>query len=275
VSSELPSPPFDFERRSACTAPICRLDGWLPDAAFADTTREGVPSQGAVWLETLADESTLVLPPSAELESLAVVLEGRVAYGEGDRAKAAAAPVLSAWSALRAPGAGYSLGARGGKASVLVAVLSRSGTLAEAIARSRQKGAPKTDKTTLEVADLTAAPKLDWGKGTNAARVAFGAKEGVATGASLSLLQVSGRGELPETVHPGEWEHIAIVRGSGELLLGNARYPVTSGALFHVPRGALHGWKGGGEDLTAITIFSPGGPEQRYVEAAAKEAPSP
>jgi quercetin dioxygenase-like cupin family protein len=274
VNSELPAPPFDLERRSTCTAPVCRLDGWLPDAAFADTTREGVPSQGAVWLETLADESALVLPASPELESLAVVLEGQVAYGEGERAKAAGSPVLSAWSVLRAPGAGYSLAARGGKASVLVAVLSRSGTLGEAIARGRQKTAPKGAQAPLEVANLASAPKLAWSKGTNAARVTFGGKDG-GTGASLSLLQVSGRAELPETAHPAEWEHIAILRGSGELLLGNAKYPVTPGAIFHVPRGALHGWKGGGEDLVALTIFSPGGPEQRYVEAASKEGAAP
>jgi mannose-6-phosphate isomerase-like protein (cupin superfamily) len=223
----------------------------------------------------LAAESTLVLPSSAELESLALVLEGRIAYGEGESAKAPSAPVLSAWSALRAPSAGYSLRARDEKASVLVVVLSRSGTLAQAIARGRQKNASKSEKARLEVADLAASPTLRWGNGTNVARIAFGAKAGAERGASLSLLQVSGRGQLPETVHPAEWEHIAIVRGSGDLVLGNARYPVNPGAVFHVPRGTIHGFQGSGEDLAAITVFSPAGPEQRYVEAAAKERPQP
>jgi quercetin dioxygenase-like cupin family protein len=289
LRGELPRPPFDLERRSACVAPVCRLDSWLPDQAFVDTTREGVPSQGAVWLETLADQSTLVLPPHADLESVALVLEGQVAYGEGERSKTAGAPVLSAWGVLRASNAGISLSARGGKASVLIAVLSRHGTLSEAIERGRRKDAPKPGKTALEVSDLTSSPKLDWGHGTSAARVAFatsgienrveaprnasppGGATGVSNGASVSLLQMSGHAELPETVHSTEWEHIAIVRGSGELVLGNARYPVTPGAIFHVPRGVVHGWKGRGDDLAAITIFSPGGPEQRYLDAAAQE----
>ena len=271
VKSELPRPPFDFERRSACIAPVCRLDAWLPDEAFVETTREGVPSPGAVWLETLADQSTLVLPPHAELEAVALVLEGQVAYGEGERSKAAGAPVLPAWSALRASHAGFSLTARSGKASVLVAVLSRRGTLGEAIERGRRKDAPKPEKTTLEVADLSSSPKLEWSRGATVARVAFPASPAP----SLSLLQVSGQSELPETAHSAEWEYIAIVRGSGDLVLGNARYPATPGAIFHVPRGTVHGWKGRGDDLAAVTIFSPGGPEQRYVEAAAKEAPHP
>jgi quercetin dioxygenase-like cupin family protein len=275
VSEALPSAPFDFERRSACVAPVCRLDAWLPDRSFAVTTREGTPSQGAIWLETLADQSTLVLPPSAELEALALVLEGRVSYGEGEASKAPGAPVLAPWNALRAPNAGFSLGARGGKASVLIAVLSRDGTLTEAIERGLRKDAAKPEKAPLEVADLSAAPKLSWGGGTHLARVAFGARDGQPEGASLSLLSVSARAGLQETVYPGEWEHLAVIRGSGDLALGNANYPARAGALFHVPPGTWHGFRGGGEDLVAISIFSPGGPERRYVEAAAKEGPRP
>jgi quercetin dioxygenase-like cupin family protein len=47
---------------------------------------------------------------------------------------------------------------------------------------------------------------------------------------------------------------------------------VTPGAIFHVPPGKVHGWKGRGDDLAAITIFSPGGPERRYFDAAGQGA---
>lgn len=268
LGSSLPSPPFDLERRSTCTAPLCRFDQWLPDAAFARTIRQGVPSPGALWLETIAWESTLVLPASSALESFAVVLEGEVAYGAGERAPAPDAPRLGPWSVLRAPSVGYSLTARGGKASVLIVMLSRSGSLDEAIARGRAQNAPPPEAIDLEVQSLGSVPPSRAAEGARLARVTTSAAR-----PSLSLVQLAPHGALPEVTHPKEWEHVAILRGSGELMVDGARYPVRAGDVFHIPEGARHGFRGGGDELVAITVSSPGGPEQRFLEAAAPASP--
>jgi quercetin dioxygenase-like cupin family protein len=268
ISGDLPQAPFDLERRSACTAPVCRLDGFVPDAAFLQTTRTGAASQGAVWLETIADKSSVMTPPSDEIDALALVLEGSVAFGEGDPKKAQNPSLLGTWGALRAPGSGYFLQARGGRATVLMVVTARSGTLGEAVTRTQRskKGPTPPSGSRLETRDVATLPKFTWAGGAYHARIAFGGAGADKPSASLTLLQASGSGSLAENVHDQEWEHIAVLRGSGEMLLGDARYPVQNGSVFHVPRGTLHGWNGGGQELAAVLVFSPSGPEQRFVQ---------
>jgi quercetin dioxygenase-like cupin family protein len=262
ITGELPQGPFDLERRSACTAPLCKLDGFVPDAAFLQTTHEGVPSNGAIWLETIADQSVVQLPAADGIDAVALVLEGSVAFGEGDAKKAASPAVLETWGALRAPGAGYFLKARG-RASVLMAVTARTGTLAEAVQAAGKGKSPAPAAGRLETVNLSKVTKVSWGGGAYHARIAFG---GLAP--SLTLIQATGSGSIPENVHAEEWEHIAILRGGGDMLLGDAKYPVRNGAVFQVPRGVVHGWTGTGQELAAVLVYSPGGPEQRFIQLA-------
>ena len=269
INGDLPQGPFDLERRSACTAPLCKLDAFVPDQAFLQTTREGVPTQAAVWLETIADNSVVQLPPADGIDALALVLEGNVAFGEGDPKKAPNPTALAAWGALRARGAGLFLQARG-RASVLMAVTACSGTLAEAVQRARQnKKGPAAAAGRLETRDLSALPKFTWAGGAYHARIAFDGSNTDKALPSLTLIQATGSGSIPENVHAEEWEHISVLRGSGEMLLGNSKYPVKSGSVFHVPRNTNHGWTGGGQELAAVLIFSPAGPEQRFIQLGA------
>jgi quercetin dioxygenase-like cupin family protein len=267
ISADLPQGPFDLERRSACTASVCRLDGFVPDASFLQTTHEEVPSQGALWLETIADKSALVMPGSEDIDALALVLEGRVGFAEGEPKKAPAAAELGTWGALRAPGAGYYLQARGGRASVLMVLTARTGTLSDAVDRAHKKSkAPVLPAGRLETSDLSSVPQFTWGGGAYHARIAFGGSGAERQRASLTLLQASPKGSLPEEAHDQEWEHLAVLRGSGEMVIGNAKYPAHAGSIFHIPRSTLQGYSGSGQELAAVLVFSPAGPEQKFVK---------
>jgi mannose-6-phosphate isomerase-like protein (cupin superfamily) len=272
ISGELPEGPFDLERSSACTAKVCRLDDFVPDHAFLRTTREGVPAEGAVWLETIADQSTVELPPAERLDAIALVLEGNVAYGQGQAEKGESAKVLGPWEALQAAGSGVFLRAQGGRASVLMAVTARGGSLEAGISAAKQgKGKRRPAPGKLETVNFAELTRHSWAKGAYHARVAFGGGDPAAppAPASLTILQASGNGAIPNNTHADEWEHVAVLRGSGEVLLGNAKYRVRQGSLFNLPRGVVHGFQGSGDELTAVLIFSPGGPEQRFVELGA------
>ncbi|HVJ16493.1 MAG TPA: cupin domain-containing protein [Polyangiaceae bacterium] len=263
ISGDLPKGPFDLERRSACTTPVCKLDGFVPDAAFLQTTHEGKPAQGAVWLETIADGSAVELPSADEIDAVALVLEGSAEFGAGEAKKTAKSEPLGTWQALKVPGSGYFIRARGGRTSVLMGVTARTGTLADAVKVAQQKKKPASTSRAFEVGDLNTKTKLTWGGGAYHARIAFGTED---TNASLTLIQAGANGTIAENSHDKEWEHIAILRGSGDMLLGNSKYPVRDGAMFQVPPGVVHGFQGGGQELAAVLVFSPSGPEGRFFQ---------
>src|SRR6185503_28629 len=117
----------------------------------------------------------VVAAASENDDALALVLEGSVGFAEGDPKKSPATSELKTWGALRAPGAGYYLQARGGRASVLMVLTARTGTLSEAIDRARQKAKTVAlPAGRLETSDLSSLPKFSWGGGAYHARIAFG-----------------------------------------------------------------------------------------------------
>jgi mannose-6-phosphate isomerase-like protein (cupin superfamily) len=252
IRAELPQGPFDLERRSACTAPVCKLEGIVPDPNFVRTARDASLAEGTIWLETIAEKSSLEIPFRTGLTALVLVLEGHLVFGEGTYIpkRGGDVPGLTPWSALRIPGAGFFLAATGGKASVVVALLADQGTLSDAIEAKKgpTAGTPKIASSRVELADLGAAEKRTSGNGAYVTRSVF------ENGPTLTLLQASSRGTSGEK--PDErWDHFAVLRGSGELTFGGARYPVTPGAVFDVPSGVRRVWKGtGGEDLSAILV---------------------
>jgi len=68
--------------------------------------------------------------------------------------------------------------------------------------------------------------------------------------------------------HP-TWEHIAILKGAGKIKLGELELDVAPGALFQIPPRARHAFTGSGrEELVAIQLYTPSGPEQRFVMLA-------
>jgi len=109
--------------------------------------------------------------------------------------------------------------------------------------------------------DAPALPMLG-GKGT--ARILL--DEGVTgTGAlSVDLVEFSPGVEVPRHTHPGSTELLYVLGGAGTLLVGSESHPFTAASVLHVPPDQPHGMKAGPEKVTAVQIYAPAGPEQRF-----------
>jgi mannose-6-phosphate isomerase-like protein (cupin superfamily) len=269
VDGTLPDEPsVSLQRKAACTDKQCKLDGWLPDAAFAKSVPGAEPSPAALWSHELAAGSTLALPRHHALEVLAVVLRGSVLAlgddGGGGRK-------LGKWHALRAQGGGISLKADPGGAQLVMAVGSAKTTLAEALDHAKTKPWEvrwKKRPSPIASVDLKDAKNLSWGDGAFHARIAFGGEYEVP--ASLGTLISSPDAHIPEHDHP-TWEHIAILEGSGKMQLAGADHRVSAGAVFHIPKGVKHAFTPSGSSrLVAVQIYTPSGPEQRFVKQASQ-----
>ena len=120
-----------------------------------------------------------------------------------------------------------------------------------------------------ESISLTSAPDLGWGGGMFHARIAFGGEGAAAKRASLEALLMAKGASIPEHDHPS-WEHIAVLAGSGRFKLGGSDYPVKPGSIFHIPIGVRHSFAAdAGSEVVAVQLYSPSGPEQRFVKLAA------
>ena len=272
-STALPATPAsELERHASCAEKQCRLDAWLPDPSFAKTTLEGKDSPLALFLEELAPGSTLVIPRHQELEVLGVVLAGTL-WASTEEADYTIK--LGVWDAFRMPGAGCLLRAGASRTKALLAVVTDKPSLSESLERGRTRGFEvrwKKRPAPPESAVLTSATDLGWGGGAFHARIGFGGEGAQARRASLEALLMAAGSSIPEHDHPS-WEHIALLTGSGRFKLGAAEYPVKPGSIFHIPIGVRHAFTGDpGSEVLAVQLYSPSGPEQRFVKLAKESA---
>jgi quercetin dioxygenase-like cupin family protein len=68
--------------------------------------------------------------------------------------------------------------------------------------------------------------------------------------------------KIPPHKHDAD-ELIYVIAGRGTTLVGGAPQPVAPGALVTIPAGAEHSLTVD-EKLTAVQVYAPGGPEQRF-----------
>jgi mannose-6-phosphate isomerase-like protein (cupin superfamily) len=273
IDGALPgAPTFTPARKAACANKQCELKAWLPDPAFAKSVPAGEPSPAALWAQEIAGGSTLILPRHHALEVLAVVLDGGV-LAQGDDG---GARKLAVWDALRVPGAGVSLKADKSGAKLVLAVASNKGTLAEALDHAKAKPWEvrwKKRPSAIASTSLKDAKDLVWGKGAYHARIAFGGE--YPTPASLETLLAGPDAAIAEHDHP-TWEHIAILEGAGVMKLAGADHPVSPGAIFHIPKGVRHAFAPSGSSrLLAVQLYTPSGPEQRFIKLSADDAKPP
>lgn len=130
---------------------------------------------------------------------------------------------------------------------------------------------PAQDKT---VVRGSAAPKLEWAKGAMNAHLDVGAK----VSPQLYLGRLEGTLAVPEHTHPGSWEILAAVEAAGTFTLEGKAERLGPRQVVAVPAGAKHSWKPDpGSKLVAVQMYSPPGPEQRFVALAAadKDAGAP
>lgn len=269
IDGSLPSaPPAVLARAHACKEKQCKLDQLLPDAAFAKAAPGGAESPGVLWLEELAPDSTLTLPRHHEVELVAVALAGSALVSGDD----GGAIELSTWGTLRAPGLGVILRAGKDGAKLVMGLAVKNGTLASAMERMKKPFEVRWKKrpAPLAHAALGSAKDLSWGGGAFHARLAFGGEPPIP--ASLEVLMTSPTAEIKEHDHTA-WEHIAVLGGEGTMKLAGGDHAVKPGSVFDIPPGQKHAFSPSGKSgLLVVQMYTPSGPEQRFVKLAEGEA---
>jgi mannose-6-phosphate isomerase-like protein (cupin superfamily) len=132
---------------------------------------------------------------------------------------------------------------------------------------------PATEKT---VVRASAAPELKFAGGKMAVHLDVGTK----LSPDLYMGRLEGTAPVGEHTHPTSWEILAAVEASGTFVLEGTEAKLGPRHIVFVPPAAKHAWKPDpGPKLVAIQMYSPPGPEQRFVALAAAEkdagAPAP
>jgi len=83
--------------------------------------------------------------------------------------------------------------------------------------------------------------------------------------ASASVVEFAAGTEIPRHSHDGSAEIIYILSGGGEVTIGSEKIAFGADQVIHIPEGQPHAVRfTGGEKTTALQIFAPAGPEQKY-----------
>lgn len=278
----------EFARQQRCQSPACTLDHWLPEPSYAFNPYEGVPAQAAVWAHALTRGSKLIVPWHADLELVVVSLDGSLQAVDSYAATRTAPTVrVPAWHALRASGAGVELQCTSDGCQTALALIAPGSTLSAAL---QNRGATQTVKgprtRPLETRAFTDAKQYSWNGGASHARILFGGDEAIETAPdnagrpplplpfSLSLLEADPEVSIVEHIHEQSWEHLLVLQGSGELLMRGRPYPIAGGEVIHIDRSIRHGFAAMGETpLVALQLYTPAGPEQRFIRAAEPSKP--
>lgn len=112
------------------------------------------------------------------------------------------------------------------------------------------------------------APALKFAGGLMTAHLDVGTK----VSPTLYLGRLEGSAAVPEHTHPGSWEILAAIDANGTFVLDGTEGKLGPKQVVMVPPGAKHAWKPEpGSVLVAVQLYSPPGPEQRFVALAAAD----
>lgn len=127
------------------------------------------------------------------------------------------------------------------------------------------KARPAPEKTLVRA---NAAQKLEWAGGKMSARLDVGAK----VSPDLYLGRLEGTGAVAEHVHDKSWEILAAIEAAGTFTLDGKEQRLGPRQIVFVPPNTKHAWKPDpGSKLVGIQMYSPPGPEQRFISLAAAE----
>lgn len=112
------------------------------------------------------------------------------------------------------------------------------------------------------------APELRFAGGAMAVHLDVGAK----VSPTLYMGRLEGTAPVAEHTHPTSWELLAAVEAKGTFVLEGTEGKLGPRQVVMVPPGAKHAWRPDpGSKLVAIQLYSPPGPEQRFVALAAAD----
>ncbi|MBI5513642.1 MAG: cupin domain-containing protein [Deltaproteobacteria bacterium] len=245
-----------------CERGTCRVTGLGP--GYPSRPEEGATAlpPAWAWLQRIAPGATLVLPSSAAVDLVGVVLRGPTEATTGSRT---APVVLAPWVAFRRTGGPLTLRASGSEPTVLLLCLARDAPGATPVTRASAQS--------FETSSMDALADLSWAGGAFHARIAFGAPD--ARRASLELLIGSEDAPVAEHDHPASWELLTALAAAGTLVLPASitvdggvaprEVPVSDGQVVRVPPGVRHRWApAGSRPLVAVQVYAPAGPEERF-----------
>ncbi|MBI2390761.1 MAG: cupin domain-containing protein [Deltaproteobacteria bacterium] len=253
-----------FPRRYECGAKGCNLPLLVPDALKAQLEKDAPVFMFEV---VMPPKVSMLLPRHAGLDVYGLLIDGELSVLADDIKE----KQKRAWklNGFRAPGAGVNIYSKEPTRLILAVVVNgTSGSVAEQIDRLEKKD--KTASWTKRSApvtsfELSAKPDLAWGGGAYHARIALEEPP-----ASFGLLTMSKNAPVVEHVHDKEWEFLAIIDGSGELVRKTSGKVPVNGSTFAANKpGEPHAFKPAGDRPTiAIQMYWPPGPEQRFKKLA-------
>jgi quercetin dioxygenase-like cupin family protein len=86
---------------------------------------------------------------------------------------------------------------------------------------------------------------------------------------SLTLLQGAAAVSIPAHTHASAWETLLVIQSKGALELRGRSYAIDGGEVIHIAPEVRHGYQSAGtQPLSAVQLYTPAGPERRFIEAA-------
>lgn len=127
------------------------------------------------------------------------------------------------------------------------------------------KTRPALDKRLVRA---NAAPELRWAGGTMSGHLDVVGR----ASPDVYLGRLEGTAAVAEHDHPASWEILAAVEANGTFVLDSTEGHLGARQIIVIAPGSKHAWKPEpGSKLVAIQMYSPPGPEQRFVALAAAE----
>jgi hypothetical protein len=119
------------------------------------------------------------------------------------------------------------------------------------------------------VVKAAAAPELSFMHGTMHARLDLDDRT---VAPSFYFGRLSGTAAVPEHAHAGTWELLCAVDAAGTFTLSGAPQHLGARTCVTVPPDTKHSWQPDvGSTLTAVQMYWPPGPEQRFKKLAADD----
>jgi mannose-6-phosphate isomerase-like protein (cupin superfamily) len=145
-----------------------------------------------------------------------------------------------------------------------------TGMVVTAVARDTNEACSPQKKLTVvkQVVRASSTPEITWAKGAMKARLQVGEKQ--KSRFYLGRLEVTS--PIGEHVHEGTWEILAAIDAAGTFVRDGQQSRVGPRQVVVVPPDTKHEWRPDpGSKLVAVQMYSPPGPEQRFLALAAAD----